>query len=371
MTMKRGRRGDLGIEVLTLLDLALEDTETPLKDRAAEAGEAILNALRSSLANPSRLGGHQVQNAFETVAVVLGAARLVKTEDAGVYYVDDAEGELTPPDFKVVLHDGTRLLIEVKLGGPPNLERHHHDIRIKDFDATRRYAEADGARLLYAHLWPEVWEWTLVDPAAFVSVASKPSVRRLVFEDAMKANEMALLGDAMLGTAPPLRLSLLASPDEQNSEPGKKSGERSVQFRVADVELSSASQRINSPEEIRLAMFLMMYGPWEMNEEVRLDSQGQVAAVDYIASPYAPDEKARLEVERHGIALVGSLSGMYTRWFTNAVTTEDGAVQALRSEPPVDRLGGLVPVDYWDRPHRTLRLLLLRQQPVIPNPPTA
>ena len=80
MTLRRGRKGDLGLEVMPLIELALPypDGQTLLRDRHEETIAAISEALATSLSNVSRLQGWQAQYAFEAVVIALGAVRLIK-----------------------------------------------------------------------------------------------------------------------------------------------------------------------------------------------------------------------------------------------------------------------------------------------------
>lgn len=59
MTLQRGRSGDLGLEVMPLIELALPspDGQKSLSERHGETVDAISTALHDSLANPSRLQG--------------------------------------------------------------------------------------------------------------------------------------------------------------------------------------------------------------------------------------------------------------------------------------------------------------------------
>src|SRR5690348_17084414 len=166
MTLRRGRRGDLGLEVLPLIDLALPDVsgQALLRNRHAETVSAISDALATSFSNVSRLQGWQAQFAFEAVVVALGAVRLIKTEDSGLFYFDDEDGDMQPPDFRIILRDGTHILVEVKNLDPTSRKA---KVRAKDIDAAEKYAVMTGAKLLYAFFWSCVGMWTLNTPSTF------------------------------------------------------------------------------------------------------------------------------------------------------------------------------------------------------------
>ncbi|MER7878363.1 hypothetical protein ABTY63_33290 [Streptomyces solisilvae] len=241
MPLRRGRKGNLGLEVMPLIELALPspDGQRLLSDRHGESVKAISDALGESLGNISRLQGWLTQYAFEAVVVALGSVRLIKTEDSGLFYFDDSDGELQPPDFRVVLRDGTQLLIEVKNVPPASLEA---KVRAKDMAAAQTYAQATGGRLLYAHFWSGMGMWTLVDPSVFNRVGSQ---QRLPFVDAIKANEMqSLLGDGMLATEPLLTFSVAMDPEKE-----KLAGNDWRALTIGGVELRSAGQVITDPDK--------------------------------------------------------------------------------------------------------------------------
>ncbi|MFF7250519.1 hypothetical protein ACFZBU_42395 [Embleya sp. NPDC008237] len=361
MALRRGRKGDLGLEVMSLIELALPtpDGQRLLSDRHTETATAISDALRSSLDNVSRLRGWQTQYAFEAVVVALGAIRLIKTEDSGLFYFDDGGGELQPPDFRIVLNDGTHLLVEVKNVAPTGSDR-EAKVRAKDMASTQAYAQATGGRLLYALFWSRMGMWTLVDPSAF-SIAG--SQRRLSFVDAIKVNEMYLLGDGMLAIEPPLTFSVITDRDRERVVERLPDGEETWAFTIGGIELLSAGRTITDPDEKKLAWFLMLHGDWPQTEEPQFDEQGRLARLDYISAPEAPDEDAARQIEEQGFAFFGTLSRLYTLRFLEATTTEEGDIRALREEPEPALLAQLVPDDYWERPEHVLRIWRFRQYP--------
>ncbi|MDH6223649.1 hypothetical protein [Streptomyces sp. MJP52] len=346
MALRRGRKGNLGLEVMPLLELALPspDGQRLLSDRHAESVTAISDALGESLGNISRLQGWQTQYAFEAVVVALGSVRLIKTEDSGLFYFDDSDGELQPPDFRVVLRDGTQLLVEVKNVAPADLEA---KVRAKDMTASQAYAKATGGRLLYAHFWSRMGVWTLVDPSVFNRVGNQ---QRLPIIDAVKANEMHLLGDGMLASEPPLTFSV-----RMDTEKEKLAGNGWRALTIGGVELSSAGKVITNPDEQKLAWFLFWHGDWEEVTEHCFDDQGRVERIDFVCRPETDDDGAR-RIAQQGFAFFGPLSKLYTLRFLDAITTDEGGIRALREEPEPALLAQLVPEDYWARKDRVLKI---------------
>jgi hypothetical protein len=84
-------------------------------------------------------------------------------------------------------------------------------IRNQDVKALQRYAEAVGTPLRLAIYWAHWNLWTLNDPERF---ARSGNYAEIEFIQAMKQNEMAVLGDYSIGTTYPLTLKLLAAIDQ-------------------------------------------------------------------------------------------------------------------------------------------------------------
>ncbi|MFJ3637842.1 hypothetical protein [Streptomyces sp. NPDC090112] len=353
---------------MPLISLALPtpDGQKMLSSRHAETVAAVSDALQTTLHNPSRLQGWQTQYAFEAVVVALGSVRMIKTEDSGLYYFDDAGGELHPPDFRVILGDGAQLLVEVKNVAPlkSGLEA---KVRAKDMASAQAYAQATGGRLLYALFWSRRGMWTLVDPSVFSLAGSQ---QRLSFVDALKANEMYLLGDAMLATESPLTFSVIMDREKERVVEQLQDGETRA-FTIGRVELLSAGRVITNPDEKNLAWFLMLHGDWPQAEEPEFDGQGRLVKIDFISAPEAPDEDAVRQIADQGLAFFGSLSKLYTLRFLDATTTDEGDIRALREEPEPALLAQLVPDDYWERTDHVLRIWRFRQHPAVPAPASA
>ncbi|MFD3422051.1 hypothetical protein [Streptomyces decoyicus] len=352
---------------MPLIELALpEPGEALLRDRHPETVTAISDALRASLDNPSRLRGWQTQYAFEAVVVALGAVRLIKTEDLGLFYFDDAEGELQPPDFRIVLSDGTQLLVEVKNISPTERSGLEARVRAKDMASAQAYAQATGGRLLYALFWSRMGHWTLVDPSAFNTVGKQ---QRLSATDAMLANEMYLLGDGLLATTPPLTFSLIMDREKERTVERLDDGEETRAMTVGGVELLAAGRVITAPVERRLAWFLMLHSGWPETQTSRFDDQGRLERLDYVFAPDTSDEDYAQRIADQGSAGLDMLSTLYTRRFLETTNTEEGEIQALRKEPEPAVFAQLIPDDFWARPDRVLHIWRFQLLPATKDTP--
>jgi len=178
--------------------------------RQAAVLEKLSKGLDASLASEARLHGWRVQAMFESMILGLGRVRFLSSEDEGNCYFDDADGSVKPPDFRLVT-DNEHLLVEIKNVSPRETTR-RHTMPVLELEGMQRYAEWTHARLTIAHYWSAVNVWTLVDASRLTVSGRRAS---LSFEEAMRANELGLLGDRMIGTTPPLVLSLYPEEGEE------------------------------------------------------------------------------------------------------------------------------------------------------------
>jgi hypothetical protein len=192
-----------------------------------------------------------VESLFEAVIVGLGGVKLIKTEDVGQFYCEEHDGGLALPDYRIVTATGEHLLVEVK-GVPPNAVGKALKVRAKDLDAEQRYADMTSARLLVATYWSWLNVWTMVDATVLERTGN---YKVLSFETALVANELALLGDANLGTKPPLQVAFAADLERPRGNDHVRDDQRELNFFIADVELYCDGQRIVDPVERRIAWF--------------------------------------------------------------------------------------------------------------------
>ena len=74
--------------------------------------ERIRESVHGSLSNEALLHGLRTESMFEALVVSLGAVEFIKQEDSGEIYASDER--LKTPGFRLVLSDGSQMLVEVK-----------------------------------------------------------------------------------------------------------------------------------------------------------------------------------------------------------------------------------------------------------------
>jgi len=320
--------------------------------RQARFLKKVSRGLTASLASKARLHGWHVQAMFAAMVLALGSVRLLTTEDEGECYFEDDEGPIKIPDFRLVTDTDEQLLVEVKGVAPKDAQK-PQKIAASELAGMARYAEWTRARLVIAHYWSSPNLWTLVDASVLSRAGDKPLI---TLPDAIGASELGMLGDKMVGTTPPLVLTLF--PDPADPLPTvNAAGTSSIDFRVGGTEVSCAGRAIENKVEKSIAMGLMFLGGWESSEIPRVTADGQLTQVDYEFRPAEPDP-----IEQR-FSMLAPLSSMYSTLYSLSTLTEEGGFKTLRREPEPGRLRDIIPRDYWDEPNRSLPLWVFRLQP--------
>jgi hypothetical protein len=254
---------------------------------------------------------------FAQVVKALDAVALLTEEDQGATWVAGGRG-VQPPDFRIVLKDGTTLLVEVKnhFGDHPTSP---FITRRGDLGAIQRYAELAGGRLLYAIYWARLGQWTLVDPRRMTTSTSRATISLV---GAFKGNEMALLGDYSLWTVPPLSLVLAFNDDISGFADGPD-GTKVGALTIRGAELEAAGRTLRGTHERRLAWLLMLYSDWDET----LDSEFDGNILKVVRFDHAPE----IPSPNHDIQSAGFLSQLYSNAFIFR-TSQEGKVQRLGAE---------------------------------------
>lgn len=160
-------------------------------------------------------------------------------------------------------------------------------------------------------------------------------------------NEMADLGDVMIGTTPPLMMRVIADPTKPRSLIGNTPGKSTVEFTIGDIEFHCGGQRIDDPKEQNLAFYFLLHASWPDEEPRAQIENGRLVSVEFTKAPEEHDP-------HQGFAMVGYLSSMISNAYADA-TTQEGEVTRLSPAHEPGALGILI-----DREYKGSRLPLWR-----------
>ena len=299
------------------------------------------NALAEALSNPALLHGRRTEAMFEALLVSLGSYRLLKSEDEGQVHPGNA---FQAPDFRVVLPDGVQWLIEVKNAYVDDPLDQRKRFMTRDYrQKLENYASSTGGHLKLAVYWAKWRMWTLVSPEKFLD--SNGNVI-LDLKSGMFENELGDLGDRFIFTRPPLTLRLEADPE--TTRPVSENG--TLEFTIGDVRVYSEHKEILDPSEKEIAWMFMRFGNWPEIGPHPEFVHNQVMAIEFQWEPEEGNDQQQ--------ALIGTLSGMFSRYYAEQ-TLQDHQVMQLSAPLRPGWFAPLIASDYKSRtlPLSTMRLI--------------
>lgn len=280
----------------------------------AQVGNAISfpDLLGAAQADERLLHGKRVENMFEYVVASLGKALVIKREDTGE--ITSLDPLIQPPDYRVVLKDGSEYLVEVK-----NCHIHGFDqafsVSKKYLDRLLAYADLFNRPLLLAIYWSSLRMWTVVKPQ---EVLTRRGAIQLKFADAMLHNWSAVLGDLMLSTIPPLTCRIWAD----RSMPRALQPDSTVRFVISAITFYAAGKEILTEEEKLWAWYFMLHSRWTEAKAEPVLIDGQLEYIEYESMPHD-------EAPEHEFQHLGTLSGMVSSYYNFLTVSHEGKVTRL------------------------------------------
>lgn len=338
--MKRVRRKPELIETLRLLDAFARSRGLSLANptEVHKIATELSQAAQEASANEVLAHGLRVEAMFAYVAGALGYCSAVKEEDSGELYAEN--NDPVPPDFRVVTQKGEEFFVEVKNCHKIAL-RHRFEIKSAYLARLQAYADFFRRPLRFAIYWSRARMWTLVSAEHFEPSGSQVS---LTLEQCVKRSEMAVLGDGLVATVPPLELRILTDP----AKPRQLGRDGKADFTIGATELWCGGKRIEDPFERKLAWFFMLFGEWEEESPQPEITNGELISIRYLSSkkPTGGEE----------FTMLGFLSRMISAQF-NELTTSGGQVDRLIPSRDPGQLGVIVPRDYKGKILRLWRFI--------------
>jgi hypothetical protein len=342
--MERLPRDPIRFDLIDAFAKFGEQEKLSLRDPAATNGfvDRVRLSVETSLQNEALLHGLRTQSMFEAMVASLGAAEIIKAEDAGAIFV--ANPRLKVPDFRLILKDGTQMLVEVKNLYQGNVDKARLPFKFdRDyFDGLIQYASAMKTTLFVGIHWAAWNIWTLSLPEIFQPEGDKMA---LSLPNALRASHMATLGDMSIGTKFPLSLVMVADKDR----PRSVDAGGSASFVIQRIDRYCDGSLIQDAVEKRIATYLMFFGKWE-HDEIPTLTENQIESVEHRWSP-AEDHK-------QGFEIVDSLSGMFSTFYKFS-TQDEEKINALQMGA-TPHWGLLIPEDYKGK---TLPLWQFKLQP--------
>lgn len=215
--------------------------------------DLALASLVSSQNSGTIIHGKRAEAMFAYIAGALGKCALIKVEDAGDMFVKGLP--MQAPDYRLVLDDGSIILVEVKNFNPKDILE-PFILTQKYYEKIQRYAATQRIPLKIAIYFPSLGFWCLVSPSAFKKTRAGLEI---TVTKALANNEMSTLGDIMIATLPRLRLEMMADVDEANEIDAE--GKAIIIFRSGKIFCEETE--LHNEIDQRIAFYLMRFGRWK------------------------------------------------------------------------------------------------------------
>lgn len=274
--------------------------------------ERVRNSIQGSAKNNQLIHGKRTELLFAHVIGALGHVELLKQEDGGNVY--SVESDITPPDYKVILKDGTQFMVEVK--------NHHkiEDFTIEEnyYNRLKKYARICNTKLKIAIYFsnPKIWVLLPID-----TFKKKEDFFSIDIGTAMAKSEMGLIGDYLIGTTPDLELRLLT--DTNEADEIDSNGE--AHFVTRDIKMYCGNNEITDEKEKGIAFYLMRFGDWVEKECEPIIKDNRLLGIKFI---YSPEFEKEQDIINQGFSMIGTLSSMISRMY-NENTVNNGKVVAV------------------------------------------
>lgn len=299
----------------------------------------IRASLKSSQTNDNVLHGKRVEALFGHVAGALGGCQLVKAEDTGDVFA--ATAAVQPPDYRLVLNDGSQMFVEVKnchLRYPAKFS-----LKKQYLEKLQRYADMQRVPLKIAIFFSRMNKWCLLSLRAFKDDGDRLSIGYI---GAIARSEMATLGDAMVATLPELRFELLGRIGELNALDAD--GSANITFR--ETKFFCAGKEITDEADKEIAFYLMRFGEWPDDGMEAILQEGKLLGVRITSRPDSVPEGQQM-------AVIGNVSSMISAAYAEH-TVYDRRPIRLDAKCDPDFFELQIPIDHASDALPLLRLIV-------------
>lgn len=282
--------------------------------------ERVAKSLKNALDSPTMIHGKRTEAMFAHVAGAMGTCDLIKQEDSGASFVS-SDG-VAVPDYRIVTKSGKTLLIEVKNFRMRSL-RDRYTMKKPYLAKLQRYADINKAPLKFAIYFSGVNQWILLSPNSFIDGEKTVHID---FPHAMARNEMAVLGDRMICTLPPLTMTFEGDTDDERS---KVDADGQALFTIKQISMTCDGNPIDEDVEQRIAFYLMRYGSWGSDGVPAEVVDGKLKSFQFTFSPERGNEP-----DNQPFHSLGTLSSMISSAFQELTVEDNGVVSMdVRYDP--------------------------------------
>lgn len=282
--------------------------------------ERVAKSLKNALDSQTMIHGKRTEAMFAHVAGGLGNCELIKQEDSGASFVNS--DAVAVPDYRIVTKAGEIMLVEVKNFRMRSFDR-FYTMQKRYLAKLQRYADINKIPLKFAIYFSGVNQWILLSPSSFIDAGKTV---RIDFAHAIARNEMAVLGDRMICTLPPLTMTFEGDIDDERS---KIDTNGQALFTIRKINMACDGNLIEDDVEQQIAFYLMRYGSWISDGTPAEVVDGKLKSFQFL---FAPAEEE--EISDQPFRSMGNLSSMVSTAFQELTIENNGVVSMdVRYDP--------------------------------------
>lgn len=282
--------------------------------------ERLAKSLKNALDSATMIHGKRTEAMFAHVAGALGYCDLIKQEDSGASFV--SSDAVAVPDYRIVTKSDEILLVEVKNFRMRAL-RDRYTMKKPYLAKLQRYADMNQVPLKFAIYFSAVNQWILLSPSSFIDAEKTVHID---LPHAMARNEMAVLGDRMICTLPPLNMTFEGDTEDERS---KVDADGQALFTIKQINMTCDGNLIDNDIEQRIAFYLMRYGSWDSDGVPAEVVDGKLKSFQFSFSPELDDVP-----DDQPFHSLGTLSSMVSSAFQELTVEDNGVVSMdVRYDP--------------------------------------
>ena len=274
--------------------------------------ERVAKSLKSALESPTMIHGKRTEAMFAHVAGGLGRCDLIKQEDSGASFVSPDAVAIS--DYRIVTKAGDSILVEVKNFRMDSFNR-FYTMQKQYLAKLQRYADMNKVPLKFAIYFSGVNQWMLLSPSSFIDAGRTVQID---FAHAIARNEMAMLGDRMICTIPPLTMTFEGDIEDERS---KVDTDGNALFTIRQIRMTCGGNPIDNDVEQRIAFYLMRHGSWGSDGVPAVVVDGKLKSFQFSFDPVEEGEPSD-----QSFRSVGTMSSMVSSAFQEMTVEENGVV---------------------------------------------
>lgn len=334
--MFKVKRNPQKFETFDLFSTLVEDLGYNINDKdvVEKVTEIFYENVKEAKKEDIMLYGARNEGLFSYIVRGMGSVKFIKKEDSGDAYASTDE-TLQIPDYRIILHDGSLIFVEVKNWNKD--PKKNFNLDNKYIESLERYCKLNNGKLFIAVYYRCINRWVLVSHKKFTKKGKK---HEITLADAYKYSEFSCLGDICIALSSPLELFF-----EFNEDTTLTNIEGDIynyNGKIKKIRFKSGNKEVKDNIGRKIVFALALHGTWEEEYEYIYEKDKLTG----LKLTFQPEEGFTTDDEMDaGVRIVAQYSVMLTSFFTKKTIKNNEIVKLFHSGKPAD-VTSFIPDDY-------------------------